>query len=299
VRRTCIVLCGLVLLWSVPTGISAQVLAGSGDTWGTSVLKTCCGTALQDPPCLYVGWLEHSTGSTCALKRTDSTGTAPWPLRGIWLGASKDLCIDEDYGLLVSGGVFLPRHSSGAWYTAGRNPVPFEIPSYDWWSVDGLAKRRVSGPFEVLAGFRWDHTSTRVNYSDISYDDYILNAYLPVIGAQVNQRFSTGSLVVRFIGTPVVWGRLKYAFWAPSPLYEEEGDFPVIGGSSFMEFFAEYGAKIRGDLSLGGFVRWNALNVKTSDRPLSGFTNEPVSWNVDIRSWTIGANLCLEFSGLL
>jgi hypothetical protein len=62
-----------------------------------------------------------------------------------------------------------------------------------------------------------------------------------------------------------------------------------------MEFFADYSFKTGRDLSLGGFVKWNALRVKTSEKSLSGSTTEPVSWIVDIRSWTGGLTLSLGF----
>ncbi len=97
-----------------------------------------------------------------------------------WLGATKEVTYDAGPGFLVSGGILVPRRVEGAWFSSPDTTqrFPFEIPSYDWWYVDGLVKACVPGNLELLAGFRWDHTSTRVDYSDNTTDDYILNSYI-------------------------------------------------------------------------------------------------------------------------
>ena len=305
-KQICIVLMGIAMLWALPVNAGALDFSGSDGTAGFAGFPfrspgTVCGSndgpqsSLTETPRVYFGWLEHSRGSTWALQRQTSTGTAPWPLQGFWLGASENLTLDDGFGLLVSESIFLPQRSAGTWYQSPNSAsVDFEIPSYEWWSVDGLTKSRVSGALELLAGFRWDHTSTRVKYSDHTDDDYILNAYLPLIGIQVNQPFSSGSMLVRFVGSPVVAGRMRYDFWTHTG-YAEFGDFDVSGGS-FLEFFGDYFLKVTSDLSVGGFVRWNSLHVKTVERNLSGSTTEPVSWTIDIQSWTLGGTLSLGFS---
>ena len=160
--------------------------------------------------------------------------------------------------------------------------------------MDGLVRGRVSSNFDILAGFRWDHTSTRVKYSDNTDDDYILNLYVPLIGAQIHQAFANGELLFRILATPLVPGRLRYNFWTRTG-FAEFGDFDVSKGS-FIEILSDYRFRISPDLSMGGFVKWNSLRVNTGDRNLSGTTNEPISWTVDIRSWTIGGSLSLGFS---
>ena len=250
-------------------------------------------------PKVYFGWTEHSNGSTWALNRHtstgDSTGNAAWPLRGFWLGASKDLAIGDSFGFLVFGSVFLPQRSSGTWREEpGPRTFDFEIPQYDWWSIDGLAKCSLTGGAEVLAGFRWDHTSTRVNYSDNTDDDYILNAYLPLIGMQLNKRSSNCSMLLRCVGSPWVGGRLKYHYW-DNLGYAEFGDFRANNGY-FLELFADCSMRIAGDLGVGGFVKWNYLHVKTDKQNLSGSTADPVYWVIDVRSWTFGATLSLVFA---
>jgi len=136
--------------------------------------------------------------------------------------------------------------------------------------------------------------STRVNYSDITDDDYILNAYMPLFGLQVQQPISNGSILLRFTGAPAVGGRLKYHFW-DNLGYAEFADFKVTG-DYFMEFFADFCLKIRYGLGLGAFAKWNSLHVKTASQRLSGSTTEPVLWSVNIQSWTVGASLYLGFS---
>jgi hypothetical protein len=309
VKKLYAVLMGMVVLWAFAAdtpaqgflgGESAPRLNGFFPRWPGSVCNAgdTQASGLTRPPSVYLGWLEHSKGSTWSLQRQQSIGTAPWPLRGFWLGASKDFALDDCFGVLISGSAFFPQRSAGTWFAdpLGRS-FDFEIPSYDWWSLDGLVKSRISGNLEFLAGFRWDHTSTRVNYSDNTVDDYILNAYVPLIGLQIYRSFSTNCLLVRFVGSPIVGGRLRYHFWNRLG-YAEFGDFDVRNGY-FMEFWANYALKIKGDLNLGGFVKWNALRVETSEQGLSGLTAEPVSWVVDIRSWTLGGTLSLGFSSPL
>ncbi|MBI4962449.1 MAG: hypothetical protein HY913_04165 [Desulfomonile tiedjei] len=308
-KKLSAVLMGMVLLCFFAANTPAQGFLGSdgtsnsagfpfrlaGNVVGTGDIP---GRGLVSAPTLYLGWLEHSKGNTWALQRQDSTGTAPWPLKGFWLGASKDFSLDNGFGLLVSGSVFFPQRSAGTWFrdSLGRS-FDFEIPSYDWWSLDGLLKGRMFGDLEALAGFRWDHTSTRVNYSDNTEDDYILNAYVPLFGLQIRQPFSSGCVLVRFVGSPWVGGRLKYHYWDRLG-FAEFGDFDVRRGT-FMEFFMDYSVKTKGNLSLGGFAKWNALHVKTAEASLSGSTTDPVAWSVNIRSWTVGGTVSLGFSSPL
>ncbi len=163
--------------------------------------------------------------------------------------------------------------------------------------MDGLVRGRVSNNFDVLAGFRWDHTSTRVKYSDNTDDDYILNLYIPLIGAQIHQAFANGELLFRILATPLVPGRLRYHFWDFRG-FTEFGDFDVAKGS-FIEILSDYRFRISSDLGVGGFVKWNLLHVNTGVWNLSGSVSEPISWTVDIRSWTIGGSLSLGFSSPL
>jgi hypothetical protein len=299
----------MVVLCGLPVGSVAQgfLATGAAATLGNIPfahpgVTQCSGSprsGLLSMPSLYFGWLEHPTGSNWALQRQASTGTAPWPLKGWWFEATKEVPLDQGYSLLISGGVFLPRRTSGTWVTSPlTRSFDFEIPSYDWWFVDGLAKCWVSGPLELLVGLRWDHTSTRVDYSDNTSDDYILNSYLPLIGAQINQPFCNGSMLVRFVAAPLVWGQIKYHFWDRLG-YAEFGDFRVNSKSSFVEILADYRFKLTGDLQAGAFAKWNSLRVRTDDQNLSGLTTESVSWAVDIRSWTLGAVASFDFSSPL
>jgi hypothetical protein len=249
-------------------------------------------------PNVYFGYLTHPRGSTWALQRNTVTGTASWPLKGYWLGATEDLTFGDRLGLLVGGSVFFPVHSRATWNTDPvAAPFDFEVRSYEWWTVDGIAKGRVSGSFDLLAGFRWDHTSTRVKYNDNTDDDYILNLYLPVIGAQVNQAFGNGSLLVRVLVAPAAPGQLRYHFWSRDG-FSEFGDFSVNNGS-MIEVFANYSLRISRDLSMGGFAKWNSLHVRTAGRNLSDSTSEPISWTVDIRYWTLGGSVSLGLPSLL
>ena len=306
-KRLCVVLMGVVMLWFVPASALAQGLFGHGGGSGLtgflfprmSGMVSGCNTpepSLMGTPSVYLGWLEHPTGASWALQRVDSTGTAPWPLKGFWLQVTDDFTFRDGLGLSLSGSVFFPKRSAGAWV---NSPVPesvgFEIPSYEWWSLDALVTQRLLGSLELVAGFRWDHTSTRVDYSDNTFDDYILNQYIPFIGAQVSRPLSASSVLVRFVGTPLVPGSLRYHYWDPAFGYAEYGDFDVSQGY-LLEFLAEYRLRIACELSLGGFAKWNSLHVQTATRNLAGSTTDPVSWTVDRRSWVIGGSLSLGFA---
>ncbi len=301
-----LVFVGVVVWWGLCVGPVAQGFVDDGTalSFGHFPLLYPTGTScrsgtepgLLSMPSLYFGWLDQPRDSTWALQRRTSTGTAPWSLKGFWLEATEEVPLDQGLGLLVSGGVFFPGQASGTWYTTPLSrSFDFDIPSYDWWFVDGLVEGRVSGPIDLLAGVRWDHTSTRVDYSDNTSDDYILNSYMALVGAQIKQPFLVGSLLVRLLYSPLVRGQLRYHFWDRLG-YAEFGDFRVNSNSSFVETLADYRIKLRGDVQIGGFAKWNWLRVRTDDQNLSGLTTESVSWAVDIRSWTVGGVVLLEFS---
>ncbi len=252
------------------------------------------GWGILGKPQVYLGRLEQSVGSTWTLERSNSIATASWPLRGYWLGATTELAPIDNVGLLVAGSIFFPQREAGTWRPEPGGAVyDFRIPSHDWWSLDGLARIRVAGGFDALAGFRWDHTSVRVDYVDNTSDDYILNAYLPLIGMQLDQRFFRGSLLFRVVGTPLLAGRMRYHYWDRVG-YAEFGDFDVSKGY-FAEVFAHYSLKLSSDVNAGAFAKWNSLHVKTAEENLLGSIDDPVSWAVDIRSWTIGLNLSVGF----
>jgi len=309
VKKLCVAVMGMLVMWALSSAVFAQGIVGRDwpqgvgsfpFNWsnGPCASTNAPGCSFPGTACLYAGWLEHPNGSVWALQRQDTTGTAAWPLRGFWFGVSTDLPLEGGLGFVISGSIFLPQRRSGTWSQTPTNvDFDFDIPSYDWWSVDGLVKFPAKGAFEVLAGVRWDHTSIRVNYSDNTSDDYILNAYIPLFGMQICQRASSGRLLLRAVGTPWVGGRLKYHFWGEPDSVEFE-DFDVSNGY-FAEVFADYSLRIRGDLSLGGFVKWNALHVKTAERNLSGFQTGPVLWSVNIKSWVVGASLSFAFPSLL
>lgn len=304
-KRLCIVLAGIAMVWSLLGADSANAFLGGhsaptlgGFPHGYPSNVPCQGPVrgLMSDFSVAFGLLEHRDGSIWALERQNSTGTATWPLKGFWFKATQELASDENIGFLLSAGIFVPRHMSGTWISRPDGATfGFNIPSYDWWSLDGIVKARVMRGFDLLAGFRWDHTSTRVDYSDDTSDDYILNAYLPLIGAQLNRRFSDSSLLVRFMGTPLYFGTVKYHFWDRLG-YAEFGDFRINSKSTHLEVLADYRFKLQRGIFAGGFVKGNWLRVRTDSRNLSGSINESVAWAVDIKSWTVGGIVSLDFS---
>jgi hypothetical protein len=304
VKRLCIILVGVVMVWGLPGADSARGFPGMDGTpalrglpagYPSNVACTGSGPGIMGGYGVNLGWLEQRDGSIWALERQTSTGTATWPLKGFWVQATEELTFDRRFGLLVTTGFFIPRRMSGTWISRPSGATfGFDIPSYDWQFVDGIIKAGVSGGFDILAGFRWDRTSTRVDYSDNTSDDYVLNSYLPLIGAQVNRRFSDSSLLVRFIGSPLVYGTLKYHYWDRLG-YAEFGDFRVNSKSSYFEILADYRFKLQSGIRAGGFVKWNWLRVRTDSHNLSGLTTESVAWAVDIKSWVIGGIVSVDF----
>jgi hypothetical protein len=308
-RRFGVALAAMVILCVAQAGAFAQGFPGSfgpqgaggqfpGAAGNIRPYNGCARPGCWGVPAFYVGWLEHSRGSTWTIhsqrQAASATATAPWALKGLWLEVAEDLNFGNCYGALVSAGVFLPQSSSGTWRRSFPvDEVEFTVPSYEWWQLEGLVTRRVSGPLELVAGLRWDRTSVRVNYVDRTLDDYILAAYVPLLGVQLNQRSATNSALIRFVGSPLVRGGLKYHFWTGTG-YTEIGDFGVSDGS-FMELLASYSLRVRTDLMLGGFVKWNALQLKTETSHLSGSITDPIWWDVDIRSWTFGGTVSLAF----
>lgn len=245
---------------------------------------------------VYFGWLNSSNGTVWTLERTAVNSTAAWPLKGWWLGAAKEVNLNHSFGFLASGGIFFPRNSSGTWGDdSGFQTVKFDTSSYEWYSIDSLLKAHVAGPFDILAGCRWDRTSTRVDYADNTSDDYILNAYMPIIGALYRNTTPTGAFHVKMLYAPVVWGQMKYNFW-DNRGFAEFGDFGINNNSFFAEAFAEYLVKFRPNMNVGAFAKWDALQAKTNKQGLSGMTNESVAWSVNVRAWTFGGTLSMTFT---
>jgi len=261
----------------------------------SNVVCTGTGPGIMSGYNVSLGWFEQRDGSIWALERQTSTGTATWPLKGLWMQSTQELTLDRRFGLLLSTGFLIPRRMSGTWVSRPAGTTfGFDIPSYDWGYVDGIIKAGVSDGLDILAGFRWDRISTRVNYSDNTSDDYVLNSYLPLIGAQMNKRFSESSILVRFIGTPWVYGTLKYHYWDRLG-FAEFGDFRVNSKSSYFEILADYRFKLRRGIRAGGFAKWNWLRVRTDSHDLSGSTSESVAWAVDTKSWVIGGTVSVDF----
>jgi hypothetical protein len=298
VKRVCVVVVCLVAVCGLCPPVPAQGIFGEGALTSGAGYPCAWGAGGITMPRVYVGWLEQSKGSTWTIERADRTGTAAWPLKGLWLGATEEFTGCDGIGLLVSGSLFIPRHSSGTWLPSPQAAdFNFEIPSYGWWSIDGLVTKRVSGAFELVGGLRWDHSSIRVAYRDNTDDDYILNAYIPLVGVQVAQKSCNGSLTVRFMGTPVVLGGLKYHFWTGDG-YSESGNF-APNNSYFMELFAEYSWCMGNNITAGGFAKWNSLSIKTRESHLAGSTTEPVRWGVGIQSLVVGGSVSVGFSSPL
>lgn len=293
-RSFVVVLCAALFLSSLPGPGSAQDLSATGVARGLFALPFRDGAVMS--PRVYLGWLEHPTGMTLTMHRTNKDGVASWPVKGLWAGLETGLALSENLGLLVSGGVLLSQRASGNLLWSDGRADAFHVEGYQAGHVQGLLSYQAAGPVQVLAGFRWDHSSTRLLYWDSTPDDYILNAYLPLVGLQVDQQFFAGDLRVRCVGFAAVPGSLKYHYWDGA--YSEFGDFD-LGRGYFLDIFTEYSKSLMGDFRVGAFLSWNVVHAQSREELLSGSTHEPISWSADKRSWILGASIALNFVGPL
>ncbi len=85
------------------TGISTGLSGLSSPSSNRSACINDVPFGLTSMPIVYFGWLEHMDGSSWALQRQASKGTATWPLRGFWFGATKEVTFDAGPGFIVSG----------------------------------------------------------------------------------------------------------------------------------------------------------------------------------------------------
>lgn len=242
-----------------------------------------------------LGWLEHPKGSTIVLKRPSTISTASWPLRGAWTGAFADVQLGDTWGMLFSRGAISTQRGAGTWTTTSSpNTYGFDVPGYETWFLEGLLSRRAGRPVRLLAGVRWDHSSMRLLYSDDTYDDYVLDGYIPVVGLQVSDPLLGVGLTMRCLVSPFVPGNFRYHYW-DNRGYAEFGSFPFSKGY-FLEFLGDYNRKVAGWITMGGFVRWNTLRAQTCEKELQGLSSDPVSWDLNKQVWIVGGTLSLIFS---
>lgn len=279
-RRSIAVLAGFLAGFWLPAGALAQEVGEGG--------------GMVIPPEVAVGWVADTSDGSWSLQRQTSTSVAKWQISGWWLEACTGLRLGPSSDLLLAGGWFLAQPAAGVWHT---HPSPlvvaFEVPSYQWGTVDVLFRYRTrQGRFDVLSGVRWDKKKARVHFSDNTDDDYSLDTYAPILGFQMNQPLAGGALSLRMLGSPLVLGQMKYAF-RDNQGFEEYGHFPLRHGY-MVECRAQYSHAVRSRLRLGGFVQWGIQRVQSKEAALAGMTTERVAWRVTNHAWLLGVTASLN-----
>ena len=193
----------------------------------------------------YVGWLDHPTGIvlTTRLSAFNQNYLDSNPLRGTWFGVTAQGSLTDRVGVLVSAGMLAPTRSRGEdLETVSGTSVGDTLSGTTWGSIEGLMTYSVSGSLQAIGGFRWDHFDTRWRFSVVpTFLDFELNAYVPLIGVQLDQRFFGGELITRIVGWPgVIPGHMTqtYVGGPPIPVWNREEQTPNHG--YFMEFFTEW-----------------------------------------------------------
>ena len=262
----------------------------------------------------YVGWEESRDGFVFAAS-TEGIGLFfditdlehRTPLRGLWLGLSKEISLWRNCGVMVSG-----------WYLISSGVSELESINHgtvfdrtwdakaDWGFLEALATFGCGGG-SLLAGFRYDHFSTRFTnpfnlfgIESLVTDraDATANSYIPLVGVQWRNIGATSSLTVRAVGFPVIPGNINYLQSFVGALALEATSH--YKNSSFLEVFAEYAWKF-GPADIGVFGRYNATHIK-SDATFNFIVpggviaaSKTYSVGINRNSWTLGGQLALAF----
>lgn len=313
-KRSSVVVFGILVIAFAPALVWGFFGAGLPGFWPGGMFG---GTGNCDPyygrcsDAFYVGW-EATPGFDFSLSSQGipagggqiAIGHRP-PLRGVWLGASQEIFVSRNCGLVVSGWYLLP--------SSGTEVEPFDFgggglgsrtwdAKAEWGFVDALATLGCRGGV-LLAGFRYDHFSTRFNNpfsftvrsNPADQADLTANSYMPLVGVQYKYNGATSSLTVRAVGFPVIPGNFSYAETLGSiHRVEATGNYK---NSSFLEVFAEYAWKF-GMADIAVFGRYNNTHI-TSDAHFDEIGEPPMpsTWSAGINrnSWTIGGQLGLAF----
>ncbi len=250
-----------VCLIGLPGLSAAQVLPT-----GYSPVQSCAPLSLS----AYVGWLSHPSGIALTTRLNDFNQEYidENPLKGSWLEVTAHCSLSDRVGLLVSGGIFAPSKSGGAEQeTVAGTAAEYSLSGTSWGSIQGLVTYNLSNSFQAIGGFRWDHFNTRWDFSGSpAFLDFKLNAYVPLIGVQVDQRFFGGEVTARIVGWPgVIPGHMTQSYVGGSQILGWDHKEQAPGRGYLVEFLTEYRRAFFGSTSAGVFVRWNSLHLAADE----------------------------------
>ncbi len=337
-KKGIILAAALLMLATVSGPACAFDLFGS--SWPGSFLAPGCaaGPCNTCAPCRchttvgYVGWMDSNSAKIVFDSPASGDGGQKWPLRGVWLGLAERITVNPTWGLDFDVWALIPSKRQGhrteslAETTVvrgfigqiGRFPVVMTIPTNlfldrtwetrpDWWYLDAAATYSMPLAFKALAGFRYEHFSTK--FEDPSSvlglmttpddtADATVNSYLPFVGVQYN----TGGFSAKLIGFPIAPAKTTYGetgVLGVSTRVESRGNW---SRGYFMEIFAEYSRDFSRGIGVGAFARWNWLHgqggLATDVLPLLGGIGSPTVI-FDRKVATVGGSLTLNFASPL
>jgi hypothetical protein len=289
-----------------------------------------------EPPTFYIGWMESNRWVSWSFDSGVATslfgGQHRWNVAGLWLGLEQGVNLSENCGLQLDGWVLIPANRKGPEAEGTIRSTVTIIPPdgedqqvivtllpglgtrdwntrTDWWYVDAAVSCGFCTPFKALAGFRYEHFSTRwdnpssTSLPSTSNDtaDITINSYLPYVGVQSSIGGPASNVKVRFIGFP----------WAPANVSHFETGESGIGTrvestgnwdrSYFCELFAEYNRNFSSSMGLGAFVKWNVHhghgNFSADLLPALGSVSRGASF--DRNTVTFGGSFSLNFTSPL
>lgn len=318
-KRSAVLLVSLFLLALVPTVVAAQGLLGGGLSGlpfvGGFLRGPAAGTCDEAPfpravTEAYVGYMDHRPGASFGFS-TGGPGLLnafevrhEYPLRGVWLGLSETVALNEQIGLFASGWYLLPSNfTSEEFYNLDTAHRRWNTDT-QWWFVEGLGSVRIADGFSLLGGLRYDRYTTRfkdpydaIGVLSLGSDtaDVMADNWIPLAGAQVACIGTESKLIFRAVGFPVLLGNIKYnQAFAGLTAFEARGNYR---NGYFLEFFAQYARKF-GPGQVGIFGRWNGthgtVNLDVDALPAAGNAEFDLSFHRF--SWTLGASVSLALN---
>ncbi len=241
---------------------------------------------------------------------------------GLWLGVSNYCQLSDRVGILASGWYLFPSSGDAQenYSTGLQLLLPTEDPTYgnartwsttrSWGWIDGALVFGSPCGLNLIAGFRWDSYSIKLNNpspvnplallpTGTSSDeaDLTLNSYIPLIGTQCCWGGPCCGLLVRVVGFPWVPGNLRYGETVNEGLGTRLEANVNYNRGYFLEIFSEYSKTCPGFGCVGIFARWNELYCRSDVNPdTQGPTSLRIALVTPIRtSWTIGGRVALNF----
>ncbi|MGO9567504.1 MAG: hypothetical protein ACLP5H_08195 [Desulfomonilaceae bacterium] len=285
------------------------------------------GPPLFGSPTFYVGWMESVRRAAWSFADPNPGssfgGAHRYPLSGLWLGLEEKINFNETCGLDLDGWVLIPSNRQGSEQEptltiSTSSAVVTTTPGVgnrtwntrtEWWYLDAAATWACCTPFKLLAGFRYDHFSTRfdnptnafgVVFTPDDTADLTVNSYLPFVGLQTSVGGPASNVMVRWIGFPVAPANLTFSETNANTLGTRVDSTGNWNHSYWTEIFAEYNRNFAAGMGIGAFFRWHLYhgqaNLTTNPLGLVGVSSDA---SFDRNAITLGGNIQLNFGSPL